>query len=172
MYGNRGYTQVKRELWGIISAVKVDKDYLIGTKVTVETDCLLILGMVSGCATLDLAMLRWIGYIKSMNPDIWHISRKDNAMADMFSRVRFENEDNMVLKDEEVGVDFFKSARMKIKRLSTPPLNEFDENDYDGEWLLIGRFVRTMTEDASWTREEASQLRKRAYRYFLRKGKI
>ena len=172
MYGNRGYTQVKRELWGIISAVKVDKDYLIGTKVIVETDCLLILGMVSGCATPDLAMLRWIAYIKSFNPEIRHISRKDNAMADMLSRARFENEDGMVSEDEEGGVDFFKSVRMKVKGRSTPPLNEFDKNDYDGEWLLIGRFRKTMTTDASWTREEASQLRKRAYRYFLRNGKI
>ena len=56
----RGYTQVKRELWGIISVVKVDKDYLIGVKVIIETDCLPILGMVSGCATPDLTMLRWI----------------------------------------------------------------------------------------------------------------
>ena len=59
----RGYAQVKRELGGIVSAVKADKDYLIGTEVIIETDCLPILGMVSGCATPDLAMLRWIAYI-------------------------------------------------------------------------------------------------------------
>ena len=53
----RAYAQVKRELWGIVSAVKADKDYLIGTEVIIETDCLPILGMVSGCATLDLAKL-------------------------------------------------------------------------------------------------------------------
>ena len=39
----RGYAQVKRELWGIVSAVKVDKDYLIGAEVVIETDCLPIL---------------------------------------------------------------------------------------------------------------------------------
>ena len=44
----------------MVSAVKTDKDYLIGVEVIVETDCLPILGMVSECATLDLAMLRWI----------------------------------------------------------------------------------------------------------------
>jgi hypothetical protein len=53
----RGYAQVKRELWGIVSAVKADRDHLIGTEVVVETDCLPILGMVSGCATPDLVML-------------------------------------------------------------------------------------------------------------------
>jgi hypothetical protein len=79
----RGYAQVKRERWGIVSAVKADRDHLIGTEVVIETDCLPILGMVSGCATPDLAMLRWIAYIKSLNPEIRHISGKDNAMADM-----------------------------------------------------------------------------------------
>ena len=54
----RGNAQVKRELWGIISAVKADKYYLIGTEVIIETECLPILGMVPGCATQDLAMLK------------------------------------------------------------------------------------------------------------------
>ena len=51
-------------------------------------------------------------------------------------------------------------------------MNEFDEDGYDGEWLLIGRFLKTMTTDASMTKEEAGRLRKKAYRYFLRNGKI
>ena len=98
----RGYAQVKRELWGIVSAVKADKDYLIGTEVIIETDCLPILGMVSGCATPDLAMLRWIAYIKSLDPEIRHISGKDNAMADMLLRARFDDEGGKVSEDEEV----------------------------------------------------------------------
>ena len=82
------YAQVKRELWGIVSAVKTDKDYLIGSEVIIETDC----------ATPDLAMLRWIAYIKSLNPEIHHIGGKENAMADMLARARFKNESDMVRK--------------------------------------------------------------------------
>ena len=129
----------------------------------IETDCLPILGMVSGCATPDLAMLRWIAYIKSLNPDIRHISGKDNAMADMLSRARYEDEDAMVSEDEEVGADFFKSARLETERRSAPPVNDFNEDGYSGEWLLIGRFLRTMTADAAMTKEEAGRLRKKAY---------
>ena len=70
------------------SEVKVDKDSLIGNEVVIETECLTILGMVSGCAIPDLAMLRWIAYIKSLNPEMWHISGEDNTMADMLSRAR------------------------------------------------------------------------------------
>jgi hypothetical protein len=122
-------------------------------------DCLPILGMVSGCATPDLAMLRWIAYVKSLNPEIRHISGKDNAMADMLSRARYDDENGMVSEDEEVGVDFFETARVMTGRASTPTLNEFDESEYDGEWLLIRRFLRTMTLAAEWTREEANWIR-------------
>ena len=55
-------------------------------------------------------MLRWIAYIKSLNLEIRHISGKDNTMADMLSRARFDDEDGMVSEDEEVGVDFFEAA--------------------------------------------------------------
>ena len=64
--------------------MKVDK-YMIGSEVIIEMDCVPILGMISGCETPDLAMLRWIAYIKFLNPEICHIARKNNAMADMLS---------------------------------------------------------------------------------------
>ena len=65
----RGYAQVKRELWGVVTALKCDKEYFIGASVIVETDCLPLLGMISSCSTLDIAMLHWIAYIKSLNPE-------------------------------------------------------------------------------------------------------
>ena len=65
----RDYPQIKRELWGVVTALKNDKEYLIGTEVIVETDCLPLLGMISNCSTPDIAMLRWIAYIKSLNPE-------------------------------------------------------------------------------------------------------
>ena len=153
-------------------AVKADKDYLIRTEVIIETYCLPILGMVSGCAMPDLAMLRWIAYIKSLDPEIRHISEKDNAMADMLSRVRFENEGGMVSEDEEVGVDFFEVAYVTTGRENTPMFNDFDESKCNGEWLQIGGFLKTMTPDAAWTKDEANRIRKKAYQFFLRDGYI
>ena len=72
-------------------------------------------------------------HIKSLNPEIQHISGKDNAMADMLSRARFDDEDNMVSEDEEVAIDFFESAYVATTAGSTPMLNEFDEGEYNGE---------------------------------------
>ena len=123
--------------------VKADKDYLIGTEVIIKTDCLLILGMVSGCTMPDLVMLRWIVYIKSLNPEIQHISGKDNAMADMLSRAWYNEEEGMVLEDEEVDEDFFESAQFSANERSSLTLHTFNEGDYDKEWLQIGRFFST-----------------------------
>ena len=73
-----------------MSAIKSDRDYLIGAKVLIETNCLAILGMMRCCTILDVAMLRWIAYVKSLNPDVRHISGKDNAVADMLSRAHMQ----------------------------------------------------------------------------------
>jgi hypothetical protein len=89
----RAYAQVKRELWGVVTAMKNEKEYLIGASVVVETDCLSLLGMITSCSTPDIAMLRWIAYIKSMDPEFKHIAENDNLVADMLS-----HEDTMVRK--------------------------------------------------------------------------
>ena len=55
---------------------------------------------------------------------------------------------------------------------STPALNEFVESKYEGERVQIGRFLKTMTPDAAWTKEETNRVRKKAYRFLLRDGYI
>ena len=37
---------------------------------------------------------------KPLNPEISHIAGKNNAMADMLSRARFEDESDMISEDE------------------------------------------------------------------------
>ena len=78
----------------------------------------------------------------------------------------------MVSEDEEVGVDFFETVYVTTRKGSTPALNEFDESKYDGQWLQIGVFLKKMAPDAAWTKEETHQIRKKAYRFFLRDGCI
>jgi hypothetical protein len=53
-------------------------------------------------------------------------------MADMLSSARYDDENDMVSEDKEVGVDFFEAAHLTTERASTPTLNEFDKNEYDG----------------------------------------
>ena len=159
----RKYAQVKRELWGIVSAVKADRDYLIGTEVIIETDCLPILGMISGCATPDIAMLRWIAYIKSLNPEIRHVAGKHNVVADMLSRARYGNEEESRSDEEDNGLDFFTASCAQI-------LTTFKEEDYKGEFIEIGKYLSSLKKDESWTNEDFRRIRKKAYKYFLKDG--
>ena len=78
----------------------------------------------------------------------------------------------MVSEGKEVGEDFFPSGRVSANERSTPALNEFHVDDYDGKWLQIGQFLSTMALNVTWTKEEAGRIRKKSYRFFLRDGKI
>ena len=51
--------------------------------------------MISNYNLPDIAMLRWIAYIKSLNPVLKHITGKMNPVMDMLSRARyFDEEEN------------------------------------------------------------------------------
>lgn len=55
----------------------------------VETDCIALLGMIANYSTPDIAMLRWIAFIRVFNPELRHIKGSDNHVADMLSRARY-----------------------------------------------------------------------------------
>jgi hypothetical protein len=50
--------KLKENCGGVVTAMKNEKEYLIGASVVVETDCLSLLGMITSCSTPDIAMLR------------------------------------------------------------------------------------------------------------------
>jgi hypothetical protein len=54
----------------------------------VKIDCLPLIGMIINCTTPDIAMLHWVAFVRSFNPDIWHIKGTNNVVADMISRAR------------------------------------------------------------------------------------
>ena len=64
-------------------------------------------------------------------------------------------------------VETFESAQMSTNGRGTPTLHAFNEDNYEREWLLIGRFLSTMTAEASWTKKEVTRIRKKAYKFFL-----
>ena len=161
----RNYAQVKRELWGIVFTVKSDREYLIGTEVVIEMDCLPILGMISGCNTPDIAMLRWIIYIKSLNPKIRHIAGKRNIELDMLSRAKYEGGEVQDYEEEDVGSDFFTSSFVRVHATLMG-------QEYDDEFIKIGRYLSSLRRDEAWTTDDFRQIRKKEYKYFLREGHL
>ena len=149
-------------VWGIVSAIKADKDYLIGSEVVIETDCLPIVGMISVCSSIDISMLRWIAYIKTFNPEIRHITGKNNVMADMLSRARTILEPSSLEEEDDFDNGFFWNEI----GVQVP---EFREEEY-GELLQIGKFLQAQEGSHDWTPKDFPLFRKKAYRFFLKDG--
>jgi hypothetical protein len=121
--------------------------------------------MVSGCNTLDIAMLWWIAYIKSLSPEIWHIAEKRNVVADMVSGARYEGDEEQGSDREEVGSDFFTSSFVRVHAT-------FMEQDYDDEFVDIGKYLSTLWRDEAWTTDDFRRIRKKVYKYFLKDGHL
>lgn len=70
--------QIKRELWSVVIVLKNENEHLIETSIVIEINCLSLLDMIISCSIPEISMLRWIAYIKSMNPKFKHIIVKEN----------------------------------------------------------------------------------------------
>ena len=114
--------------------------------------------MISSCATPDIAMLRWIAHIKSLNLETWHVVGKHNVVANMLSRARYHNEENSRSNEEDISLDFFTTSCAQI-------LTTFKEEDYKGEFIEINKYLSSLKKDESWTNEDFYQIRKKAYKY-------
>lgn len=93
--------------------MKNQKEYLIDASIVVERDCLLLLGMIANYSTLDIAMLRQIAYIKSMDVKFKSIAEKDNVVANMLSWVRYIDRKDMIEDEEDVKTNFYTSPLSK-----------------------------------------------------------
>jgi hypothetical protein len=166
----RAYPQVKRELWGALTALKADRNYLIGAEVVLETDCLPLLGMIANCSSPDIAMLRWIAYIKSFNPVLVHIEGKKNCVADMLSRARYFDEEGMSAheNDEELLHGGY-VMRIDGENLSTEDL-PFRTELYEGKLKDIGLYLSTMKQQEGWTDKTFKDIRHQSYGYLLKEG--
>ncbi|KAL3700490.1 hypothetical protein R1sor_018512 [Riccia sorocarpa] len=161
----REYPQVKRELWGVVTAMKAERNYLIGAVVVVEIDCLPLLGMITNYSTPDMTMLNWVAYIKSVNPEFKHIAGKANAVANMLSRARYDGEEEMVEESEDIGEQFYSIAEIGVNNVVG-----FREDLYVGEWLNVGRYLETLSKQEGWIDEEYRKVCKRAYSFMLEDG--
>mgnify|MGYP007076046589 CR=1 FL=1 len=133
----RKYAQVKREVWRIVMVVITGRDYLIKAKVVIETNCLPILDMIFECSILDIATLHWMAYMKSLNSEVRHVSRKDKALANTLSRTSCQEKiEELVDHEEELDV------------MDTPTM------DYEGAWTMGRGYNRYSYEHGTGSDED------------------
>ena len=166
----RAYPQVKRELWGALTALKADRNYLIGANVVLETDCLPLLGMIANCSLPDIAMLRWIAYIKSLNPVLVHIVGKKNSVADMLSRARYFHEEEMMAHGENEDHSDEAYVLATGGRSSNNEILPFKEELYEGRLKEIGLYLSTLKRQEGWMEKTFKDIRHQSYGYLLRNG--
>ena len=168
----RAYPQVKRELLGALTALKAERNYLIGANVVLETDCLPLLGMVANCSIPDIAMLRWIAYIKSLNPVLVHITGKKNSVADMLSRARYVCEEEMETQevDDDNEDDDYGYVLAIGEANSNVEVLPFRVELYDGRLKEIGLYLSTLKRQEGWMDKTFKDIRHQSYGYLLRDG--
>ena len=108
-------------------------------------------------------MLRWIAYIKSLNPDIRHISGKDNAMVDMLLKAQFEDR-AVESEEEEAPEDYFTSENV----FRVCGICEYLEEEYEGEALQIGRMLQGKENPDS--RKDICKRERQTRTFFLEDG--
>ena len=109
-------------------------------------------------------MLRWIAYIKSLNPEFEHIAGKDNPVEDMLSRARYEDEEGMISDNDDVGTKFYTTAHAKGDHAClSNALESFIEDMYEGDWLLISQYLSTLARHENWSDSEFKRICRKAY---------
>ena len=109
--------------------------------------------------------------VDSLSSEFKHIAGKNNTVADMLSRARYEDESQMIDESDDVGTKFYSISHVKGNYVCmSHPLELFLEDHYEGDWLLIGSYLSTLTKQDGWSEQEFKRIRRKAYAYFLRDG--
>jgi hypothetical protein len=140
--------------------------------VVLETDCLPLLGMIANCSIPDIAMLRWIAYIKSLNPILVHIIGKKNSVADMLSRARYVHEEEMETYevDEDDDDDDYGYVLATSSANTDGETLPFKADQYEGRLRDIGIYLSTLKRQEGWMDKTFKDIRHQSYGYLLRDG--
>jgi len=101
----RNYSQVKREMYGLLRLLKEFKLKLFGGKFILEFDCLPLKGMINNPDVIDPTIMRWTAYIRLFDFEWKHVSGKAMKVADFLSRKPvLDNEriEEIVMEEEKV----------------------------------------------------------------------
>ena len=175
----KNYAQIKKELASITINLKDFAIYLIGERFIYETDCLPLIGMINNPDCIDPIITRWIMFIKVFDPIFVHVPGKKNIVADNLSRLNVENMDKFDVEGLENLVDTVLQVKVQKSGFleqapveSLPNQDIFREEQYDGEYLEIGRYLYSVGNSERYKKEEYKGLRKKAMNYFLFGGHL
>lgn len=127
--------------------------------------------MVFSCFRPNIAILRWITYIKSINPKFKHILQKDNALVDMLWGLRHCSEEEMIDSEEDMITNFYSTIIARRESLNLIIwLELFLEELYECLWICIGKYLYPLDKEEDWMDQKFKKIERKVYDYFLHDG--
>ena len=173
------YDALKLECRGLLKSLKKLWFWLYGRYFTVLTDSQSLVCLLNQPPT-DLpnaVMTRWLSYIRLFDFDTQHVPGNKNGAADALSR-RGHCEADGELTDDKVD-EFFEA---KMYSITAGPVEEdisvnfqvlrvrLNEEEYEGEDLLLGKYLATLQRPNELTDQEYKKLRRKSRAFFIRDG--
>lgn len=172
----RRYAQVKGEVLAAVKGLKAVRHYVYGREFILRMDASGAIGLINSAPVVDPTLSRWVGFIKLFTFTIEKIKGEDNVVADAISR-RPDYVHGEVPEAESSDLSSF--SILRVSRAHRPLEEEeehmppFLEEEYEGEWVILGRFLRGMPmSEQGLSEEEMRALRKRVCNYQLLRGYI
>jgi hypothetical protein len=116
--------------------------------------------MIANYDTPNIAMLRWIAFIRVFNPKLKHIFGEDNLVVDMLTKARYSSSQ----EDVDDAVCMATSSEENYQQL------EFCEDLYSRDLVQIGRYLSILEKDLLWNAGTHNKIRKKFYLFMLRDG--
>ena len=166
------YDATKRELRGLLYALKRTRRYLFGVHFIVETDAMVLVHQLNGAASdvPGALLMRWIAWIQLFDFTIKHIPGSKNSVADGLSR-KPAGPSDLREKETEEDIDDFVDAQIYMQQLEDAGF--VLKGRWSDESHRIANYLTTLTEPTHLS--SAAMIRAfkiRAMKYLVRDGAL
>jgi RNase H-like domain found in reverse transcriptase/Integrase zinc binding domain len=189
------YDALKLECKALMNGLKKFRFWLYGRYFTVFTDSQTLVWLLNQPPNnLPNAMMtRWLSYIRLFDFDTRHVPGVKNGVADALSRRGRGPDDGEEKVDEEEAERYFEAKMYSIsvdwgeradseakatnwegkwRRDKFLARAYFNEAEYEGDDLVLGRYLESMQRPDGISDEEYRKLRRKARQFLVRDGRL
>lgn len=169
------YAPIKRELLGILFALRKFRHYVYGRHFILETDAKPLVWILNSVPEVsDAAISRWLAFIRSFDFTVVHVPGKKNIVPDALSR---RPEDTLDGSEKNEETDEFLDTWLGSIHLELSEIESFShvyflDAEYDEEHRNIGRFLTDLSVPEGLNVAALTRFKKKAYKFVVRDGHL